>query len=93
MPKLVFFSRVALLCNICFLITYLMHYIPALENGIITSTIIILGNIVSIVINILINGLYMLIILLGKPVMQFVPKWIIIINFLFLIVQVILLIR
>jgi hypothetical protein len=93
MPKLLFFSRVALLCNICFLITLSMHYIPVITNGIIPSTIIVLGNVLAIVINVLTNFLYVLITLADKPISKFVPIWIIIVNFLFLIVQVILLIK
>lgn len=93
MPKLLFFSRVALLCNICFLITFSIHYLPFFSNGIIPSTIIVMGNVLAIVINVLINILYVLITLADKPISKFVPKWIIIVNFLFFIAQAILLIK
>lgn len=93
MPKLLFFSRVAFICNICFLITFLLHYVPFISNGIISSTIIILGNVLSIVINVMMNILYILIILGGKPISSFIPVWLIIINFLFFIFQVILLLK
>ncbi len=93
MPKLLFFSRVALLCNICFLITYLLRNVPFISNGIVTSTIIVMGNVLSIVINMLVNILYVFIALTGKPISTYLPKWIIIVNFLFFILQVILLIK
>jgi hypothetical protein len=93
MTKLLFLSRVALLCNICFVITLLMHYVPVLSQGVITSTVIILGTVMAIVINALMNFLYLIIALSGQRLQNLVPLWIIIINFLFLILQAILLIR
>ena len=93
MSKLLFLSRVALLCNICFLFTFLMGYIPALENGIVTSTIIIMGNIISIVVNILIHLIYLILLFVGRSILSVIPAWLMIINFLFLLVQIILLIK
>ena len=93
MPKILFLSRVALICNICFLITLLMHYIPAIASGIFSSTLIILGTVMAIVINVLMNILYLIIVFYGMPIRKFVPVWLISVNFLFLILQVILLIK
>lgn len=93
MPKLLFFSRVALLCNLSFVVAFLMHYSPKVSNGFVPSTIIILGFVLSIVINILINMLYILITLADKPISHFVPQWLIITNFLFFLFQAILLIK
>lgn len=93
MTKVLFLSRVALLCNACFLVTFLLHFVPAIQNGIITSTIVILGNIVSIVMNVLIHLIYLLLRLIGKSVLAAVPVWILVVNFLFLIFQVILLLK
>ncbi len=93
MPKILFLSRVALICNICFLITLLMHYIPAIASGIFSSTLIILGTVMAIVINVLMNILYLIIVFYGRPIRKFVPVWLISVNFLFLILQVILLIK
>ena len=93
MPKILFLSRVALICNICFLITLLMHYIPAIASGIFSSTLIILGTVMAIVINVLMNILYLIIVFYGRPIRKFVPVCLISVNFLFLILQVILLIK
>ena len=93
MPKILFLSRAALICNICFLITLLMHYIPAIASGIFSSTLIILGTVMAIVINVLMNILYLIIVFYGRPIRKFVPVWLISVNFLFLILQVILLIK
>ena len=93
MSKLSFFSRVAFLCNICFLVTFIIRYVPALKEGIFVSTIIVIGLVMSIVINIIVNLLYLLIIVADKPIRQYVPLWIVVINFLFFVLQVILLIK
>lgn len=93
MQRLLFFSRVALICNICFLITFFIHYIPAIANGVIPSTIIIIGNVLAIVINVLLNIIYGLFMLTGKPISQYLPKWLAVVNFFFFILQVILLLR
>ena len=93
MPKILFLSRVALICNVCFLITLLLHYIPAVANGIFSSTLIILGTVMAIVINVLMNILYLIIVFCGRPIRKFVPVWLMSVNFLFLILQVILLIK
>ncbi|MBA4166804.1 MAG: hypothetical protein H0X41_04570 [Chitinophagaceae bacterium] len=93
MPKLLFFSRVALICNGCFLVTFLMHYISDIRNGVVPSTIIILGNVLSIVINILLNVIYAMLFLAGRLRMAGVPRWLVAVNFLFFIFQVILLVK
>jgi hypothetical protein len=93
MPKLLFFSRVALICNVCFLLTYLLNLIPVLSNGIITSTIIMLGIVLSIVLNTMLNILYIIMTLAGKRLTDSVPKWLVIVNFLFFVFQVIFLLK
>jgi hypothetical protein len=93
MSKLLFLSRVALLCNICFVATLAMHYVPALSQGAISSTVIILGTVMAIVINALMNFLYLVIAVSGARLQNLVPVWLIIVNFLFLILQAILLIK
>ena len=93
MPKLMFFSRVALLCNVCFVLTFLVRYVPSLKEGFFVSTIIIIGLVLSIVINVIINLLYLLVVAAGKPIGNFVPVWLAIINFLFFVLQAILLIK
>ena len=93
MPKLYFFSRVALLCNICFLITFFIRHVPRLQDGFFISTIIIVGLVLSIVINALVNLFYLVVTVAGKPVIHFVPLWLVAINFLFFVFQAILLIK
>src|SRR6266542_3279284 len=33
MQSLIFFSRVAFICNVCFLLTWIMRYFPVLKQG------------------------------------------------------------
>ena len=93
MPKLAFLSRVAFLCNVCFLLALFANYIPFIKNGVITSTIIIMGKVLAIIVNMLVVLLYVALMVARKSIFSFVPKWIIIVNFLFFILQVILLIK
>lgn len=93
MSRLLFFSRVAFLCNICFLITFLVRYVPALKEGFLISTIIVIGLVMSIVINLIINLFYLLIIVADKPISNYIPIWLVVINFLFFVFQIILLVK
>jgi hypothetical protein len=94
MSKLLFFSRVALLCNICFLLTFFMRYVPQLKGGFFISTIVITGLILSILINFVVNLLYIIIqVGFKKPISRFVPVWLVVTNFLFFVVQAILLLK
>lgn len=93
MPKLLFFSRVALLCNLCFLVTFLLRYAPGLKSSFFVSTIIIMGLVLGIVINTLVNILYLATTISRRPISRFVPLWLIITNILFFIFQAILLLK
>ena len=93
MPKLLFLSRVAFICNLCFIISFLTHYLSVLSNGIIPSTIIILGNVLALIINSILILLFGFILLSGKSIGKFVPPWLGIVNILFFIFQFILLLR
>lgn len=93
MHKVLFFSRVAFICNLCFVVTAFMHYLPRLSNGWLTSTVIILGNTMAIGINILMNILYIASIAGKRGLTRLVPRWLLVANFVFLILQIILLVR
>lgn len=93
MFKLLFFAKVTLLCNICFLVTFALRFIPALEQGVVTSTLLILGNIIAIVFNILFHLIWLFMLLTGRSLRGVVPVWMIAVNFIFLIIQIILLVK
>ena len=93
MPKLLFLSRVALICNVCFLLSLVLQLIPEADNGIISSTIIILGVVLSIVVNIVVTVFSLFFILTKRRLTDGLPGWIISINFLFFTFQIIHLIK
>ncbi|HUQ66507.1 MAG TPA: hypothetical protein VM101_10145 [Flavitalea sp.] len=75
------------------MVTFLLRYIPALKEGLFVSTVIIMGLVLSIVINVIINLIYLIITFVDKPIINYVPRWLVVINFLFFVVQAILLLK
>ena len=92
MRALRFLSRVAFICNICFLAATFTQWMPALPDNALLSDIIILGYLLSIVINLLVNLTVILLLLVGRLGRAGVPVWLLIVNFVFFIVQILLLI-
>lgn len=86
MLKTAFLSRVAFLCNCCLVLTWLLRYLPAIEYGGFIATIIIAGLVLSFIVNGLVNILYAGL-LLRRRLSHYVPVWLAVVNFLFLIVQ------
>ena len=93
MQKLLFFSRVAFICNICFVLAFLMKYVPDLKDGYLTSTVLILGVGLAFGLNLLVNLITGVFLLQRKYREPPYPSWLIIANFLFLIPQLIVLLR
>jgi hypothetical protein len=85
-----FLSRVAFICNICFLIASSLRYLPALPDNALTSDIIVLGYFVSIGINFFVNLIVILLFLLRRVWAAGVPRWLLVLNFVFFIVQIVL---
>jgi hypothetical protein len=86
MKILIFFSRIALICNICFILAESMRYNEGLRLNAVFSTIVILGY-VSLFLNLLLAFAATVVFILKKPMFRMFPRWLIITNFLFLIVQ------
>lgn len=93
MQSLLFFSRVAFICNICFVLAWGMKYYPDLPSGQVVSMVLILGLLISFILNIIVNSIMLVLVLRRKPVFNLFPGWLLIINFLFLILQTILFLR
>ena len=89
MQPLLFFSRVAFICNICFLLTISFHFLPAVPDSHFYSTVLVLGFLVAVVLNIMVNLIIIVLLLLQKPLSQHLPKWLIIANAVILIPQLI----
>lgn len=88
-----FFSRVAFICNICFLLAVIMQMMKHPPEGEMVATTIIIGYIFAGIIN-LITNLCVAILLISKKLLHdTVPRWLIILNFLFLIPELIIFLR
>lgn len=88
-----FFSKVAFICNICFLFALLIQWMPHPLQGDLIATTVILGYVFSAIVNLIINLWCAVLFLSGKLLNNSVPVWLIIANFLFLIPELILLLK
>jgi hypothetical protein len=96
MQSLIFFSRVAFICNVCFVLVWVMRLYPVLEEGRpsdLVSLVLIMGILFAFLLNIVVNLFLLVFILRRKPVWKLFPGWLIITNFLFLLPQIILFTR
>lgn len=85
-----FLSQVAFICNLCFLICVLLQWKPVLANNALLSTVVITGYFLApFVFNPVVNLLYAAIHIRKKPMNLFVPKWLALANFIFLLVQIV----
>ena len=89
MQALLFFSRVAFICNICYLLTWVFYITPSLGDGHVVSTVLVLGVLVAAVLNILVNCFIIVLVLRGKWLWPVIPKWLVIFNAVCLIPQII----
>ena len=87
MSRLAFLSRVAFICNICLLVVGVMRYLPALPPQSFASTVIIAGLVLSFVMNGMVNIMYAILLVQKRPLRMYVPVWLAICNFIFLIFQ------
>ncbi|SEP48357.1 hypothetical protein SAMN05660816_06760 [Niastella yeongjuensis] len=96
MQSLIFFSRVAFICNVCFVLVWVMRFYPILEEGRsddLVSLVLILGILIAFLLNIVVNGFILAFWLQRKPVWKHLPKWLLITNFLFLFPEIILFLK
>ena len=88
MRWVLFLSRVALICNVFFLLTVLLHYRNYIEDQVTVSTVIIIGYVMAVFIfNPLVNIYYLIILARKKKLFQIVPRWLVLTNFIFLLLQ------
>jgi hypothetical protein len=85
-----FLSRVAFICNICFLLATFTQWLPALPDNALLSDIIILGYLVSVLINVLVNLVLLVLLLIGRLRAAAVPIWLLVANAGFFIAQILL---
>ena len=88
MGVLRFFARVAFICNICFLVVSFSQWLPQFPDNALTSDVIVLGWMVSLVINVIINLILLLLFFVGRLRKTGIPVWLILVNFLFFGIQI-----
>jgi hypothetical protein len=87
MRWLLFFSRLGVICGIFFLLTVSLQMGNWAQDEAITSTIVIIGYFLGIIFIPFVNICYLVLLVLNKKFWLVVPKWLIIVNILFLIAQ------
>ncbi|HXB91798.1 MAG TPA: hypothetical protein VNU72_05895 [Puia sp.] len=83
-------SRVAFICNVCFLLASFIQWLPHPPEGEIVTQIIVLGYLLSIVVNIVVNCWVIAMLLFRRSKLASVPLWLLIVNFIFFVLQIIL---
>ena len=86
MDKLSFWHKLAFIANLCWAATWVMKYHTVLPKGDLQSTIIITGLITANIVNFLVNLVTCIYWLRKQPAGK-VARWLLIINFIFLIAQ------
>jgi hypothetical protein len=85
-------NRAAFICNVCFLLAICLLWFKNPVNPGLSSLIIVMGFLLSIVLNIVVN-IWLLLIKISKKSLSGIPKMIIYINGGILVIQLILLIK
>jgi len=88
-----FFSKVAFLCNICFLLAIIIQWVPHPLQGELIATTVILGYVFAAIVNLAVSSWIAILFFSGKLPQSDVPVWLIVANFLFLAPEIILLLR
>jgi hypothetical protein len=81
-------SRVAFICNVCFLIAFSVQMTDWIKNEDITSMIALIGYVMGFVLNPLLVVCYLLIFIISKKILKTVPSWLVTANILFLVIQI-----
>ena len=93
MPNIRFFSKVAFICNICFVMAIIIQWMPNPLHGELIATAVILGYVFAGIVNLIISFWIAILFFLGKLRQSGVPTWLIVANFLFLAPEIILLLK
>jgi len=87
MGVLRFLSRVAFICNLCFLLLSFSQWLPQLPDNALTSDLIMLGWPIAVAVNIFVNFMLILMLVVGRLRKTGIPVWIMIVNFIFFALQ------
>ncbi len=93
MMKISLLSRVAFICNCCLLLIILSKHVSFFPDGNVKNTFAILGYFLSFVVNICVNIWLAVRWWFKKNIPTGLPRWLLIVNILFFILQAYLLLR
>jgi len=85
---LLFFSRVAFICNVCFLIAFSIQMTDWIKNDDISSMVALIGYVMGFIINPLLVICYLLFFIISRKRLKTVPSWLLTANILFLVIQI-----
>ena len=88
MRWLLFISRLAFICNVCFLIAFSLQLTNWIRDEQLTSTIILIGYVMGFLLNPVLNVIYLAVFSLSRSRLAIVPTWLITANILFLVIQI-----
>src|SRR5687767_12178798 len=90
MRLLSFLSKLALVCNLFFLVTVALHFNSFLEDQAIISTVVIIGYAMAVFfLTPLVNISYLVVLISRRKLFDAVPKWLAVTNFIFLLLQIV----
>ncbi|MBS1665464.1 MAG: hypothetical protein JST68_30765 [Bacteroidetes bacterium] len=87
-----FLSRVAFICNVCFLLASFIQWLPHPPEGELVTNLIVLGYIGSMFINLILGLSVLVLFVIGKLRAAAIPVWLLVVNLLFFILQIILIV-
>lgn len=90
MRLLRFLSRVAFICNVCFLLASFIQWLPNPPEGPLVSLVILIGYVLSIVVNWVVNVSVGVMLISGRLRKAQIPVWLLIVNLIFFIIQLVL---
>jgi len=85
-------SRVAFICNICFLLASFIQWLPNPPEGGLISMVIVLGYLLSIFVNVVVNIWVVTLLTTRRLRAANVPVWLLVVNFAFFLLQLLLII-
>jgi len=89
MRWLLFLSRVAFICNLAFLASFVLRVTSWLHNQDVAAFIIISGWVLSVIFNPAVNIIYLFVFWVKRKSLSVVPAWLIVMNILFLMLQLV----
>ena len=89
MRWLLFLSKLAFICNLAFLVSFVFRVTNWLSNHDIRAYIIIIGWVLSAIFNPVVVFIYLIVFWIKRKKLAIVPVWLIVMNILFLFLQLI----